>query len=77
MVEVVESVDGAPLSVGRKQRTIPTHLRRALRVRDCGCAFPGCHHTRFVDAQNAGAASRSNGINCGRADPSAGITLRA
>ena len=52
VVEVVESVDGAPLSVGRKQRTIPAHIRRALWARDRGCAFPGCHHTRFVDAHH-------------------------
>jgi hypothetical protein len=52
VVEVVESVGGAPLSVGRKQRTIPTHLKRALWARDRGCAFPGCQHTRFVDAHH-------------------------
>jgi hypothetical protein len=52
VVEVVESVDGAPLTVGRKQRTVPTAMKRALWARDRGCAFPGCHHTRFVDAHH-------------------------
>jgi hypothetical protein len=52
VVEVVESVDGAPLSVGRKQRTVPSAMKRALWARDRGCAFPGCHHTRFVDAHH-------------------------
>jgi Domain of unknown function (DUF222)/HNH endonuclease len=35
-------VSASPLSVGRATRTIPTHLRTALRVRDKGCRFPGC-----------------------------------
>jgi hypothetical protein len=31
-----------PLDVGRRTRTVPTHLRRALVTRDRGCVFPGC-----------------------------------
>jgi HNH endonuclease len=31
-----------PLSVGRATRTIPTHIRTALCLRDQGCRFPGC-----------------------------------
>jgi len=31
-----------PLSVGRASRTIPPHIRTALRLRDNGCRFPGC-----------------------------------
>ncbi|MGH3862262.1 HNH endonuclease signature motif containing protein, partial [Actinokineospora sp.] len=31
-----------PLDIGRMRYTIPTHLRRALILRDQGCAFPGC-----------------------------------
>ncbi len=30
------------LSVGRATRTVPAHLRNALRLRDQGCRFPGC-----------------------------------
>jgi hypothetical protein len=40
--------DGRTIAFGRKTRTIPPSLRRALRMRDKGCAFPGCtqrHHT--------------------------------
>ena len=62
-------VDGAPLSVGRKQRTIPTHLKRALWARDRDCAFPGRHHTRFVDthhvthwAQGGGPSAQTFGL---------------
>ncbi len=45
--------DGAVLDVGRKTRTIPPALRRALQARDQQCRFPGCsarrcdaHHVR-------------------------------
>jgi hypothetical protein len=31
------------LDYGRAHRTVPMRLRRALGVRDRGCAFPGCH----------------------------------
>jgi len=33
---------GEILDVGRRTRTIPTAIRRALTVRDEGCQFPGC-----------------------------------
>ncbi len=33
---------GAVLSVGRRQYTIPTDLRRAVNLRDGTCRFPGC-----------------------------------
>jgi hypothetical protein len=44
--------EGRPLTVGRKTRSIPPALRRALRVRDGGCCFPGCTERRFVDAHH-------------------------
>ncbi|MGB5398804.1 MAG: DUF222 domain-containing protein, partial [Thermoanaerobaculia bacterium] len=34
--------EGKILNVGRRTRTIPTAIRRALTVRDEGCQFPGC-----------------------------------
>ncbi len=34
--------DGEVLDVGRRTRTIPPALRRALQARDRGCRFPGC-----------------------------------
>ncbi|MDZ4728486.1 MAG: DUF222 domain-containing protein [Xanthomonadales bacterium] len=47
------SLTGAePLSVGRKTRTVPPSIRRALQRRDRGCRFPGCSCTRFVDAHH-------------------------
>jgi hypothetical protein len=44
--------DGEPLSVGRRTRSVPPSIRRALEVRDGGCRFPGCSHTRYVDAHH-------------------------
>ncbi|MGH2601118.1 MAG: HNH endonuclease signature motif containing protein, partial [Dehalococcoidia bacterium] len=34
--------DGTVLDVGRKRRTIPPAIRRALTARDRHCQFPGC-----------------------------------
>lgn len=44
--------NGRPLSVGRKTRSIPPALRRALQRRDDGCRFPGCTQHRFVDGHH-------------------------
>jgi hypothetical protein len=52
VVTIVEDEHGTPLDVGRKHRTVPTALRRALWSRDRGCTFPGCHNTRYVDAHH-------------------------
>jgi Domain of unknown function (DUF222)/HNH endonuclease len=43
--------NGQTVRVGRKTRTIPPALRRALSARDRGCRFPGCEN-RFVDAHH-------------------------
>lgn len=39
------------LNIGRRTRTIPPALRRALNVRDQGCRFPGCG-LRFASAHH-------------------------
>lgn len=49
--EVRHSRDGSVLDVGRKKRTIPGALRRALEARDRGCRFPGCGR-RFTDGHH-------------------------
>jgi hypothetical protein len=53
VVVMRHTVDGSVLDVGRKTRTIPPAIRRALLARDSGCHFPGCtarrcdgHHIR-------------------------------
>jgi hypothetical protein len=48
----VEDEAGEPLSIGRKSRSIPPSIRRALKARDDGCRFPGCTHKRFVDGHH-------------------------
>jgi len=57
--------DGGVLDVGRKTRTVPPALRRALEQRDKTCRFPGCgsrvcdaHHLRHW--ANGGATKLTN-----------------
>ena len=45
---VAATGDGAQLNIGRRARSIPPAIRRALALRDRGCRFPGCTHTRFL-----------------------------
>jgi hypothetical protein len=52
VVKILENGEGEPLDVGRKTRTIPPALRRALKSRDQGCVFPGCTHKRYVDGHH-------------------------
>jgi len=47
-----EDKQGSPLNIGRKTRSIPPAIRRALKRRDQGCRFPGCTCNRFVDAHH-------------------------
>jgi hypothetical protein len=51
MVVMREGIDGSVLAVGRKTRTIPTAIRRALDARDGRCCFPGCT-ARHCDAHH-------------------------
>jgi hypothetical protein len=51
-VEITEDGQGEPLDVGRKTRSIPPAMRRALASRDKGCVFPGCNHKRYVDGHH-------------------------
>jgi hypothetical protein len=44
--------DGEELNIGRRARSVPPAIRRALMLRDHGCAFPGCTHTRFLHAHH-------------------------
>jgi hypothetical protein len=72
LVGIVEGEDGEPLNIGRKTRSIPIALQRALRARDGGCRFPGCDRTRFTQGHhvkhwiNGGETKLSNLISlCG------------
>src|ERR1700722_3995638 len=52
IVSIVENEQGEPLNVGRKTRSVPPAIRRALNARDRGCRFPGCSNARYVDAHH-------------------------
>ena len=43
---------GEVLHLGRTQRLASRAQRRALRLRDTTCTFPGCHQTRHLDAHH-------------------------
>ena len=74
VIPMVLGARGEPLDVGRASHTIPTAIRRAVIVRDRGCAFPGCsvparwceiHH--IVHWADDGATSVGNCVAlCGR-----------
>ena len=51
VVPMVHGGGGEVLNVGRKTRTVPVHIRRALEERDRGCRYPGCG-SRFTDAHH-------------------------
>jgi hypothetical protein len=51
VVRLTKAPDGSILDVGRRTRTIPPSLRRALEARDRGCRYPGCG-SRFTDAHH-------------------------
>ena len=51
VVRMAHGRDGEVLSVGRRTRTIPPHIRRALEERDRGCRYPGCG-SRFTEAHH-------------------------
>ena len=52
VIPIKEDENGEPLSIGRRSRLVPPAMRRALRLRDDGCRFPGCTSRRFVDAHH-------------------------
>jgi len=64
-VQVTHAPDGSILEVGRRTRIVPPALRRALEVRDGGCAHPHCTN-RICDAhhvvawEDGGATSLEN-----------------
>ncbi len=51
-VTIAEDSSGKALSVGRRTRSVPPSIRRALVARDGRCQFPGCERHRWVDAHH-------------------------
>ena len=69
LVQVLLDKAGVPLSVGRRERLFKRGIRRALALRDRGCAFPGCdrppawcqaHH--IIAWHDGGHTSLDNGV---------------
>ncbi len=52
VVRAETGTNDEPLSIGRRSRSIPPAIRRALWLRDGGCRFPGCTRSRFVDGHH-------------------------
>jgi len=50
--EIIEDASGTPFDMGRKHRTVTPALKLALMSRDQHCQFPGCTHTRWLDAHH-------------------------
>jgi hypothetical protein len=68
MFRAVLNADGDVLDIGRSSDAWPTAIRRAVRLRDGGCVFPGCdrppswcdiHHCQTWD--DGGRTSLDNG----------------
>ncbi|MCC6872893.1 MAG: DUF222 domain-containing protein, partial [Sandaracinaceae bacterium] len=52
LLGVREDERGHVLDIGRKTRSIPPALRRAVSLRDRGCRFPGCTCDRFIECHH-------------------------
>lgn len=52
LVLVTTDGGGAPVDVGRRDRRLSAALRRALRLRDRHCRFPGCGTRRHLHAHH-------------------------
>ncbi|MHC1563688.1 HNH endonuclease signature motif containing protein, partial [Actinomycetospora sp. C-140] len=69
--EIIPMILGSrsePLDVGRLQRTVTDALRRALNIRDRGCAFPDCTrsprrcHAHHIDHWEHGGPTEINNL---------------
>jgi len=53
IIPITLNATGQPLDIGRQTRVVPGAIRRALLIRDRGCAFPGCDRdARWADAHH-------------------------
>ena len=53
LIPATLNATGIPLDIAHPTRTIPTHLRRALTIRDRHCAFPTCTRpARWADGHH-------------------------
>ncbi|RBY85115.1 DUF222 domain-containing protein [Blastococcus sp. TF02A-26] len=47
VTRIVLDADGLPIDVGREQRVVPAHIRKAVELRDETCVFAGCEAPRW------------------------------
>jgi hypothetical protein len=52
LVTVLENKQGKVLNIGRRARTVPPSIKRALELRDKTCRVPGCCQSRHLDAHH-------------------------
>jgi hypothetical protein len=61
LIPLVLGANSEPLDVGRASYTVPAPMRRALIVRDKGCAFPGCDRPPTWDPPGAPPTTSTTG----------------
>jgi hypothetical protein len=75
ITRVLFGPDGTPLSIGRDQRLVPAHIRKAAEARDGGCVFAGCanptwwcdaHHVREWVADHGETSVENTALLCER-----------
>jgi hypothetical protein len=74
VTRIVLDPDGLPIDVGREQRIVPAHIRKAVEQRDESCVFAGCEAPRWycdvhhiIEWMNGGETSLENsGLLCER-----------
>jgi hypothetical protein len=64
-IEWILERDGRPVGIGRRGRSVPGGMLRALRFRDRGCRFPGCGRTRWLKAHHLVHWARGGGTDLG------------
>lgn len=68
-VQALFESDGKVLDFGRRRRTAPPRLRRALEQRDLTCRFPGCNRKRFREAHHIVHWTRPTNGKKGKTEP--------
>ena len=75
LTPVIVSDEGRPLNVGRTQRVVPPHIRRAVALRDQHCVFAGCsapsywcdvHHVLEWERDHGDTSVENSGLVCER-----------
>ena len=51
-VKLTADSNDEPLTIGRRSRSVPPAIRRALTARDRHCQFPGCSAARYLHAHH-------------------------